>query len=171
MKFPIVSLMTCLALPVQALSQSTVVEAPVVGVEPIVQVYQERIPFESCREERVRVVEQRGGIAPMPTIVGAVLGGAAGNILGRNSSKGDVITGAGAVLGATIGNQRAQRRRPVGGSYVTEEVCSTEYELREQERVGGYRVSYRYGDSIYETRTDRDPGATIPVRVRLEPIP
>lgn len=171
MKSAAVLIASVLALPTLAASTSTLIDAPVVGVEPIVQVYRERIPFETCREERVRVVERGGGIAPMPTIVGAVLGGAAGNILGRNSSKEGVITGAGAVLGATIGNQRAQRDRGTGAYYVTEDVCTTEYELRERERVEGYRVSYRYGDDVYETRMDREPGVTIPVRVRLEPLP
>lgn len=171
MKFVPALVASFFALPAFAFGQSTVIDAPVVSVQPIVRVYSERIPYETCREERVRVVEQRPGIAVMPTIVGAVLGGAAGNILGRNSSKDDVITGAGAVLGATVANQRSQRQRRNDGYYVTEDVCTTEYELRERERTDGYRVSYRYGESVYETRMQREPGATIPVRVRLEPLP
>ncbi len=171
MKLPLVLLTTSLALPALALNQGTVIEAPVVDVQPIVEVVRERVPYEVCREERVRVVERGWGGNVMPTVVGGLLGGAAGNILGRNSSKEDVITGAGAILGATIGHQRGQARRASDGYYVTEDVCTTEYELRESERVDGYRVSYRYGDAIYETRTRRDPGATIPVRVRLEPLP
>lgn len=163
-------ILTGLALPSLALGQSSVVDAPVVDVQPIVRVVSERVPYEVCREERVRVEERGVSGNVMPAVVGGLLGGAAGNILGRNSSKADVITGAGAVLGATVGYQRSQARNQGGSYYVTENVCNTEYELRERETRDGYRVSYRYGDDIYETRTARDPGATIPVRVRLEPL-
>ena len=95
-----------------------------------------------------------------------------GEVYGQipNSSKEDVITVAGAVLGGTIGHNRAGRYGNNDGYYVTEDVCTTEYEYREHERINGYRVSYQYGDSIYETRTDRDPGATIAVRVNLQPL-
>ena len=68
-------------------------------------------------------------------------------------------------------HQQRRRQQRDDGYYVTEDVCTVEYELRERERVSGYRVSYRYGDTIYETRTARDPGATIPVRVELKPLP
>jgi uncharacterized protein YcfJ len=170
MKLPAALLVTGLAMPPLAMSQTHVIDAPVVGVQPVVQVVRERIPYEVCREEQVRVADQRWGNAVVPSVVGGLLGGAAGNLLGRNSSSRDVITGAGAVLGATVGYQRSQARNRREAYYVTENVCTTEYELRERERIDGYRVSYRYGDSIYETRTDRDPGATIPVRVRPEPL-
>ena len=158
-----------ISVPALAVSQSTVIDAPVVDVQPIVETVSERIPREICREETVRVVDRRYGRI-VPTAVGAVLGGAAGNILGRNSSKEDVITVAGAVLGGTIGHNRAGRYGNNDGYYVTEDVCTTEYEYREHERINGYRVSYQYGDSIYETRTDRDPGATIAVRANLQPL-
>lgn len=156
--------------PALAAAQSTVIDAPVVDVQPIVEVVNERIPFETCREERVRVVEGGGFRSATPTILGAIAGGAAGSVLGRNSSRRDVIAGAGAVLGASVGYDRGRRHTRNNGYYVTENRCSTEYELRERERVSGYRVSYRYGDSVYETRTAYDPGATIAVRVSVEPL-
>lgn len=161
-----------IAVPAFAVSQSTVIDAQVVDVQPIVETVSERIPHEICREETVRVVDRRYGrySRAVPTAVGAVLGGAVGNVLGRNSSKEDVITVAGAVLGGTIGNNRAGPNVNGDSYYVTEDVCTTEYEYRERERINGYRVSYQYGDSIYETRMDRDPGATIAVRVNLQPL-
>lgn len=162
-------LVTAAAAP-RADSYSRVIEAPVVSVEPIVQVYSERIPYESCRAERVRVVERGGGGSWTPTVLGAVLGGTVGSVLGDNSSRRDVITGAGAVLGGSIGRDIGRRQQRSDGYYVTEDVCTTEYELREREEITGYRVRYRYEDRIVETRTATDPGATIAVRMRLEPL-
>lgn len=153
-----------------AASQSTVIDAPVVGVQPIIEVVRERIPHETCRQERVRVVERGQGSSVTPAILGAVTGGAIGAVLGDNSSHKDVITGAGAVLGASVGHDMGKRRQRDEVYYVTEDVCSIEYEIRDRERVNGYRVSYRFGDTIYETRSDTDPGPSIAVRVKLEPL-
>ena len=41
--------------------QYSVIEAPVVGVEPLVRTVTQRIPHESCWDERVRVVERGRG--------------------------------------------------------------------------------------------------------------
>ncbi|WP_040810425.1 glycine zipper 2TM domain-containing protein, partial [Chromatocurvus halotolerans] len=102
--------------------------------------------------------------------LGGVVGAAAGSVLGDNSSRRDLITGAGALLGASIGNDIGQRRRRDDSYYVTEEVCSTSYEIEEREQLSGYRVRYRFEDRIHETRTSVDPGPTIAVRMRLEPL-
>ena len=163
--------LTAYSLPGLALQDSTIVNAEVVDVQPIVEVVTERVPFETCRPERVFVPERRGLGSVVPTVVGAVLGGTVGNVLGRNSSQRGIITGAGAVLGGTVGYQRDRRRNRDGGYYVTEDVCVTEFETRERERIEGYRVRYRYGDGVYQTRSVTEPGSTIAVRVRLEPLP
>jgi uncharacterized protein YcfJ len=153
-------------------SYSRVIEAPVVSADPIIEVRRDRIPVEHCRPERVRV-EERQPRSYTPAVLGGVVGAAAGSVLGDNSSRRDLITGAGAILGASIGNDIGQRRRREAGYdgyYVTEEVCSTSYEIEEREQVSGYRVRYRFEDRIYETRTAADPGPTIAVRMRLEPL-
>ncbi|TCO76710.1 glycine zipper 2TM domain-containing protein [Chromatocurvus halotolerans] len=157
-------------LPAVALAdrQSSIVEAKVVSAEPIVRVVSERIPHEICREERVRVVE-RGSRSATPGIVGAVVGGTVAGVLGRNSRYQPVIAGAGAVVGASVGSDIG-RRRHHDSYYMTEEVCSVEYQRREREEIDGYRVRYRYSGNIYETRTEREPGRTIPLRVEIQPL-
>lgn len=168
MKKGIAGLLALLPLAVMADRQSTVVDAKVVSAEPIVRVVSERIPHETCREERVRVVE-RDSRSATPGLVGAVVGGTVAGVLGRNSRYQPVLAGAGAVVGASVGSDIGRRR---GGSsyYVNEEICSVEYELREREEVDGYRVHYRYSGNIYETRTEREPGRTIPVRIEIQPL-
>lgn len=45
------------------------------------------------------------------------------------------------------------------------EIRRTVYE----EQISGYRVRYRYGDSIYERVMSHDPGPTLRVRVSVRP--
>ena len=150
--------------------QSSVVDAPVVGVEPIVQVVTDRIPHETCRDERVKVVVQGGhGHSTTPPILGAIIGGTVGGALGSDSRHQPLIAGAGAALGASIGHD-VSHQRSAHSYYTTEQFCQVDYELRDREEVVGYRVSYRYGDSIYHTRTAAPPGETIRVRVELQPL-
>jgi len=160
-----------LAAPSYADRQSTVVQAQVVSADPIIEQLTERIPHEICRNERVRVERRGGSDSATPTILGAVVGGALGGALGNHSGAQGVITGAGALLGASVGRDISRQNRTEQVRYVNEEVCNVEYELRDREEVTGYRVSYRIGDTIYQTRTDSKPGATLPVRIDIQPLP
>ncbi len=160
---------TALALPV-AVAQaqgSSYINAPVVQSEPIVEVVTRKIPHESCRDEQVRVVNS-GGHSATPGLLGAVVGGVVGGAAGHNSRYQPVIAGAGALLGASIGTDMAHRQS-AQAYYVNERRCSTEYELRDIERVVGYRVAYQYQGNTYYTRTDSAPGSTIRLRVDVTP--
>lgn len=145
------------------------IEAPVVQSEPIVEVVTRRIPHEYCRDEQVKVVTQSRGSAT-PGLLGAVVGGVVGGAAGSNSRYQPVIAGAGALLGASIGTD-VSRRRSAQAYYVTERRCDTEYELRDIERVVGYRVGYEYQGNTYFTRTASIPGNSIRLRVDVSPDP
>ena len=154
----------------RAETNAVVIEAPVVGADPIVQVVTDRIPHETCRDERVKVVVQGGhGHSTTPPILGAIIGGTVGGALGSDSRHQPLIAGAGAALGASIGHDVSHQQN-AHSYYTTEKYCEVDYELRDREEVVGYRVSYRYGDSIYHTRTAAHPGETIRVRVELQPL-
>jgi uncharacterized protein YcfJ len=159
------------ALPLSAAAQpgGTLIEAPVVDVQPVVRIVTERVPFESCYDERVRV-DERGRRSATPALLGGVLGGTLGGALGNGSGHQGVIAGAGALLGASVGNDIARNRQTQGDYYITEQRCSVEYERREREEITGYRVSYQYDGNIYQTTTRRDPGDTITLRMSLEPL-
>lgn len=159
--------------PALADRQSHVVEARVLSAEPVVEVLTERIPRERCYDERLRVAAPSRERSATPGILGAVVGGTLGGVIGDGTGAQGLITGAGALLGGAIGRDigRGQYRDRDRVRYVTGEVCSVDYELRDREEVTGYRVRYRIGDTIYETRTARDPGATLPVRIDVRPLP
>jgi uncharacterized protein YcfJ len=78
----------------------------------------------------------------------------------------------GAVLGGSIGNDIGRRQQGYGQPvrYGTEEVCATQYEERAEQRLTGYRVTYRYAGETYTTTMDRDPGSSLRVRVDVTPV-
>ncbi len=147
---------------------STYVNAPVVNVEPIVEVITRKVPHEVCRTEQVKVVNSGAGHSATPGLLGAVIGGVIGGAAGHDSRYQPVIAGAGALLGASIGTDVAHRQS-AQAYYTTERRCGVDYELRDSERVVGYRVGYRYMDNTYYTRTATPPGNTIRLRVDVSP--
>lgn len=151
-----------------ATTERIAVEVPVVSVDPVVRTVTEKIPHRSCWDEQVKVVQQHGHRNKAPTVVGAILGGVAGGAIGRNNRNQPLLAGAGAALGAAIAHDASHKRR-TSYRYVTEERCEVDYELRDKEQITGYRVGYRYGDSIYYTKTTHRPGPTIKLNVAIEP--
>jgi uncharacterized protein YcfJ len=158
--------------------------ARVVSVRPVL----ERIPVsrEECWNDRVRGYEERrvtrtdtGAPIGPGTVLGAIIGGVAGHQVGSGRGN-DVATGAGAVAGALIGNQYDRQSGAVGGppERVTEiervpvernvQRCREVQEVREA--TVGYDVRYEYNGRQFATRTLRDPGRFIHVRVDLQPV-
>ncbi|MFV8816531.1 glycine zipper 2TM domain-containing protein [Haliea sp. E17] len=162
---------TALLLPLAAAQaqDSVYINAPVVLAEPIVEVVTRKIPHEYCRNEQVRVVNN-GAHSATPGLLGAVVGGVVGGAAGSDSRYQPVIAGAGALLGASIGTDIAHRQS-AQAYYVNERRCDTEYELRDIERVVGYRVGYEYQGNTFYTRTASAPGNTIRLRVDVSPEP
>ena len=166
-----VFLVAALVLPV-AIAQaqgSTYINAPVVQTEPIVEVATQKIPHEYCRNEQVKVVNS-GARSATPGLLGAIVGGVVGGAAGSDSRYQPVTAGAGALLGASIGTDIA-RAQSSSAYYVDERRCYTEYELRDIERVVGYRVGYVYEGNTYYTRTASAPGNMIRLRVDVSPEP
>lgn len=146
------------------------VEAPVVEVRPLIRVVEVSDPRRVCWDEEVeRIVHDDRRGPSTGTVVGTVIGGA----IGHNASKGRsraAATAAGAVLGAVIGRDISRAHRgPPRRVIDTERHCEIERNVREEERIDGYRVFYRYAGRTFETRSDHDPGDTIRVQVRITP--
>lgn len=153
-----------------ALAQSTTyIDVPVVSTEPIVEVSTRKIPHEQCRDEQVKVTEPGGAHSATPGLVGAAVGGAVGGAAGRDSRYQPLLIGTGALLGASIGTDIAHQHS-AQGYYVTQRNCSIDYELRDTERVVGYRVGYRYQDNVHYMRTETPPGDTVRLRVDVSPL-
>ncbi len=120
------------------------------------------------------------------TIAGGIIGGVIGRQFGGGSGR-DAMTVVGTLVGAAIGNERARRAEAYEryddyrDGYVDDyrayerharpvTRCETRYQSREEERIDGYRVTYRYNGQTYTTRTDHDPGDRLRVRVAVTPV-
>jgi len=118
------------------------------------------------------------------TLAGGVIGGVIGNQLSRRSSNSTRIgaTVVGAIIGSAIANEsggksarhrrhRPQQYKPVRRPAQSRPVerCTTHITTEYQEQISGYQVTYRYQGQTFNTRTQRDPGDRIPVRISIRP--
>jgi len=149
--------------------------ARVVSVEPIYRTVRISTPRKECWTEQVPVedyFDDDGYYSYTPMILGGIIGGVIGSEMGKGRGR-DAAILAGTVLGGSIGRDIAERNRRQGGEtvtrYETREHCRTVEEYREEERLEGYRVTYRYRGHEFVTRMDHDPGRRLKVRVRVAP--
>jgi uncharacterized protein YcfJ len=168
-KFQLTAL-SLLAFASGVLSQNTsYIHAPVVSSEPIVEVVTRKIPHEECHDVESRVTAPAGAHSPTPGLLGTAIGGAVGGAAGHDSRYQPLLIGAGALIGASIGTDVAHQRS-AQSYYVTRRQCGIDYELRDTERVVGYRVGYRYQGNVYYTRTETPPAGSIRLRVDVSPV-
>ena len=146
--------------------------ARVISSEPIIRYVTVNTPVRECWQETEYYTVER----PVPgsgvrTLVGAMVGGVIGHQFGSGRGN-DAATVAGTLIGAAVGSDAARQRhdghdveriaRPV-------ERCETRYQSRREERIDGYRVTYRYHGQKYVTEMPYDPGRRIRVRVDVRP--
>ncbi len=143
--------------------------ARVIDVQPLYRTV--RIPREEreCWDERVAVRERHGGDSYTPMVVGGIIGGVVGSHIGKGRGR-DAATVAGTLLGASIGRDIARADAHEDVHYTTETRCRVRKVYDEEERVDGYRVTYRYRGHTFVTRMPYEPGRRIRVRVRVTPV-
>lgn len=134
-------------------------KARVVEVQPIMEVVQVPTEHRECWTEEVhgsRTRRSHGG-----TVLGGIIGGVIGNHMGKGDAS---ATAAGTIIGAAVGHDadRSTYDEPYRRS---ERRCEVREEYYEEERVSGYRVTYRYRGETYTTRMDHDPGRFVRLRV------
>ncbi|UXI67288.1 glycine zipper 2TM domain-containing protein [Tahibacter amnicola] len=152
--------------------------ATVVDVDPIIERSRYPVSREVCYDEPVTRyhsghVSRRDTTGP--TILGAVVGGALGNQVGKGDGR-KAATIAGAVIGGSIGHESARRRgdyHETRGYYTQdyETRCRRQTNYRANREVVGYRVTYRYHGDIYHTTMDHHPGNRLRVRVNGSVVP
>lgn len=146
--------------------------AQVVSAQPIVNYVTVRTPVRECWEEtQYYSVDRYAGSRAGGTLFGALIGSVIGHQIGSGSGN-DAATVAGGLIGAAIGNNAARSRH---GQYGVEqhsrpvERCKTSYREHREERIDGYRVTYRYHGQKYITEMPYDPGNKLRVRVDIRP--
>jgi uncharacterized protein YcfJ len=139
--------------------------ADVLRVDPVYDVVQTSEPREDCTDVPVERRADNGNNAA-GTVIGAIVGGALGNTVGKGDGR-KAATVAGAVVGGAVGHGVAsQDDRYYDG---TERHCRMVQEAAQERRIVGYDVQYRYRGDVYMSRLDYDPGERMRVRVSVEP--
>lgn len=175
-------LITALMLPIAAVAQDDYRQEPVLEnvsygyadvlrVDPVYRTLVVREPREECREEEVTYRERSGGDPTGGTVIGAIIGGALGNRVGKGDGR-KAATVAGAVIGGAIGhnvdrNNGSQPGREYQGTQQNCRVVDVETERRE---IAGYDVEYRYRGEMYMSRLNYDPGQRLRIRVAISPV-
>lgn len=158
-----------LASPVRA--NTTYEYADVLESRPLYQTVEVSTPREECWNEEVETYRRSHSNSRTPAIIGTIIGGALGNAVGHHKSNKRIGTVVGAVLGHSIGRDIvAANSRDRGTHYETVRHCETAYDYREEERLIGYQVRYRYNNEDYSVQMDEDPGDQIRVRVSVQPV-
>jgi uncharacterized protein YcfJ len=149
--------------------------AKVISSQPIVNYVTVKTPVRECWEEmQYYTVDRRARRGGGETLVGAIIGGVIGHQFGSGRGN-DAATVAGTLIGAAIGNDSKRQRygdyRDRGVERIARPVerCETRYQSRREERIDGYRVTYRYNGQKYRTEMPYDPGRRLRVRVDIRP--
>jgi len=157
------------AMPAQA--QSSYHDARVMSSTPVYHVIETSVPTRQCREvEVVRSSSRHHYRSHTPGLLGAVIGGAIGNAVGHSNTNKKVGTVVGAILGGSIGRDIADNEYSRAPRLETVERCETVSHYEQEEKLVGYDVVYRYNGEEYKVRMPEDPGATVRVRVNVEPV-
>jgi len=144
--------------------------AKVLDVDPIVTVSRRPYTQQQCWDERVSSPSQDGRTrhnAAGAMILGGILGGVVGHQIDRHGN-GDTAKLIGTLVGASIGHDMGDNgTQPV--TTTVSQRCNNITRYDNQERIVGYRVTYRYRGQTFVTRTDQHPGSRIRVNVAVTP--
>jgi uncharacterized protein YcfJ len=165
--------LTLLGLSSTVMAATTYEEADVLSTTPIYRVVETTTPQRECWEEEVSRPVRRYSRdnSATPELLGMLLGGALGNAVGHNKTNRRVGTVVGAVLGGSIASDISRQGRVEEEIVIdTVERCRTVSLTEQQEKLVGYDVRYSYNGTERTVRLDRDPGATVKVRVNVEPV-
>ncbi len=144
--------------------------AKVLDVDPIIVVSRRPYTQQQCWDERVSSPAQGGRQrhnAAGAMIIGGILGGVVGNQVGNKHSN-DTATLLGTLVGASIGHDFGNHE-PQPVATVVSQRCNSTTHYNNDERIVGYRVTYRYRGQTFVTRTDEHPGSRIRVNVAVTP--
>jgi uncharacterized protein YcfJ len=140
--------------------------ADVLRVDPVYDYVRTARPERECYDDRVTRHEDTRGNNAGATVLGAIIGGALGNQVGKGDGR-KAATIAGAVVGGTIGNKSARGDDRTYSD--VERHCRDTESSAEERRIVGYDVEYRYRGETYMSRLVYDPGERIRVRVSVTP--
>ncbi|MEZ5464373.1 MAG: glycine zipper 2TM domain-containing protein [Lysobacteraceae bacterium] len=144
--------------------------ADVLRVDPYYETVRYSEPVQECYDQPVRRYERDGGDPTGGTVLGAIIGGALGNQIGKGDGR-KAATVAGAVIGGAIGRNADRNNGSARGREYddVQRECRTVERYRDEQRIAGYDVEYQYRGDVFQSRLDYDPGSKLRVRVAVSP--
>lgn len=134
--------------------------AEVLKTEPLFQTV--KTPHQVCKDA---VVIHKAPVRDQDRIVGTAVGALVGGLLGHQIGAGSgrtVATIGGAAAGGYAGNRIQKNMQASDTETARQTCCKTEYES--QEKVTGYKVTYRLDGQQNVVNMDYYPGDRIPVK-------
>jgi len=161
-------LLTSLFLGTQlAMAASFTDYATVTSVEKVYKQYMVEEPYQECYIKET--LQNQGDGSATNEIMGAILGGAIGNQMGKGEGK-EVMTLAGIVLGASMAND-AEKANSTGQVVVSQEVCETKVKKSIEKRLSHYLVNIDYeGRDLSFTSKKRPYDDVIKVKVTVSSL-
>lgn len=149
--------------------------AKVINATPVYRTITHSQPRHECHEETVPYPGSRKQHnSATGTIVGTIVGAAIGNAIGHNKTNKRIGMVAGGLLGGSIGRDISatahHRTHRYNDHNSVGTFCQRSYDTYQEQRLDGYRVTYRYHGQTYETRMDHRPGRRIRVRIDVTPV-
>jgi len=141
--------------------------ATVTSVEKVYKQYMVEEPYQECYIKET--LQNQGDGSATNEIMGAILGGAIGNQMGKGEGK-EVMTLAGIVLGASMAND-AEKANSTGQVVVSQEVCETKVKKSIEKRLSHYLVNIDYeGRDLSFTSKKRPYDDVIKVKVTVSSL-
>ncbi len=141
--------------------------ARVTHVEPLYKTVRISSPQRECWNEPRNHRPTAQNKSYTSTIASGIIGGVIGNQFGGGSGK-TVMTVAGTLLGGSLGNDYNNKSQ-ARSSYNNHENCRVTNNYREEQRIDGYQVTYRYQGKTYSTEMEHHPGKHLPIEVSVRP--
>ena len=140
--------------------------ANIVSVDKIYRDHTIREPYQDCYIKEFYQADGDG--TATNEIMGGILGGLIGNQFGDGNGK-DVMTAAGALLGASLAHDE-ELKKSNSGQVVTKEICETKYKVSSTKRLSHYRVVYEYDGRQFTYATKNKPYSnSIQIQVEVSP--
>ena len=141
--------------------------ATVTSVEKVYKQYRVEEPYQECYIKET--LQNAGDGSATNEIMGAILGGAIGNQMGKGEGK-EVMTLAGIVLGASMAND-AEKANSTGQVVVSQEVCETKVKTNLVKKLSHYLVNIDYdGRDLSFTSKKRPYDDVIKVKVTVSSL-
>ena len=137
--------------------------AKIIRVQPIFQTVRVAYEEQNCRHNTVSEKEYRltPPKSPAKLLLGGLIGGTIGHELGKNHNR-DLATFTGAIIGSSIAHNAGIVYYPTeGNSLRHQQHCRTQIQYKNERKLVGYDVTYRYQGRLYTLRTQERPGAHI----------